>query len=70
MQVIAEHRKQNKKKDKTEKTNFIIRGIRDYRKNESTLNLTRDFLKEKLHWKGKFAKQGGLGGYVKIGLDP
>lgn len=43
------------------KTNFIIRGIRDYGKNESTLNLTRDFLKEKLHWKGQICQERRVG---------
>ena len=47
----AQEREHKERKDM--ETSFIIRGIRDYGKNESTLNLRRDFLKEKLHWKGK-----------------
>lgn len=47
----AQEREHKERKDREIK--FIIRGIRDYGKNESTLNLTRYFLKEKLHWKGK-----------------
>jgi len=43
----AHEREHKDKKDR--ETNFIIRGISDYGKNESTLNLTRDFLKDKLH---------------------
>lgn len=42
-------------------THFIIRGIRDYGKNESTLNLTRDFVKEKLQWKGQICQTRRVG---------
>lgn len=40
---IARERENKEIKDR--ETNFIIREIRDYGKTESTLNLTRDFLK-------------------------
>jgi hypothetical protein len=34
-------------------TNIIIKGVKDYGKNECTLDLARDFLKDKLQWQGK-----------------
>lgn len=34
-------------------TNIIIKGVKDYGKNECTLDLTRDFLKDKLLWSGQ-----------------
>ena len=32
--------------------NIIIKGVKDYGKNECTLDLARDFLKDKLLWQG------------------
>lgn len=49
------------KEIKGRETNFIFKGIRDYGKIESTLNLTRDFLKEKLHWKGQICQERRAG---------
>ncbi len=45
----GQEREHKERKDK--ETNFIIMGIRDYGKHESTLNLKREFLKEKLEWR-------------------
>jgi len=42
----AQEREHKERKER--ETNCIIRGIRDYGKNGSTFNLTRDFLREKL----------------------
>jgi hypothetical protein len=33
-------------------TNIIIKGVREYGKNEHTLDLTSEFLKDKLLWQG------------------
>jgi len=32
---------------------IIIKGVRDYEKNECTLDLARDFLKDKLFWRDR-----------------
>ena len=32
--------------------NIIIKGVREYGKNERTLDLTSEFLKDKLLWQG------------------
>lgn len=55
----AQERENKEIKDR--ETNFIIMGIRDYGNNESTLNSTRDFLKEKLYWKWKFFQARRVG---------
>ena len=34
-------------------TNIIIKGVKDYGKNEYTLDLARDLLKDKLLWQGQ-----------------
>jgi hypothetical protein len=34
-------------------TNIIIKGVREYGKNERTLDLTSEFLKDKLLWQGR-----------------
>lgn len=60
---VSAHRAQERehKDRKHRETNFIIIGISDYGKNESTLNLTRDFLKEKLHWRWKICQERRVG---------
>ena len=41
-------RKIKERKDRA--TNIIIKGVKDYGKNECTLDLARDFLKDKFLW--------------------
>ena len=40
-------------------TDIIIKGVRDYGKNECTLELANDFLKDNCSGKAKFSKHGG-----------
>ena len=40
-------------------TNIIIKGVRDYGKNECTPELANDFLKDNCSGKAKFSKDGG-----------
>jgi hypothetical protein len=42
-------------------TNIIIKGVKDYGKNECTLDLARDFLKDKLQWKGQIRQAWRVG---------
>ena len=60
---VSSHRAQERehKERKERETNFIIRGIRDYGNNESTFNLTREFLREKLQWRGKICQARRVG---------
>ena len=55
----AQEREHKERKER--ETNFNIKGIRDYGKNESTFNLTRDFLREKLQWRGKICQATRVG---------
>jgi hypothetical protein len=36
--------------------NIIIKGVKDYGKNECTLDLARDFLKDELQWQGQICQ--------------
>lgn len=49
------------KDKKYRETNFIITGKSDYGNNESSLNLTIDFLKEKLYWRGQICQARRVG---------
>lgn len=62
--MLLKQRKENTKTKKIRRK-FIIRGISDHGKNESTLNLTRDFLKEKLHWRGQICQARRVGKICK-----
>jgi hypothetical protein len=42
-------------------TNIIIKGVKDYGKNECTLDLARDFLKDKLQWQGQICQAWRVG---------
>ena len=42
-------------------TNIIIKGVKDYGKNECTLDLARDFLKDKLLWQGQICQAWRVG---------
>jgi len=41
--------------------NIIIKGVKEYGKNESTLDLARDFLKDKLLWQGQICQAWRVG---------
>lgn len=41
--------------------NIIIKGVKDYGKNECTLDLARDFLKDKLLWQGQICQVWRVG---------
>jgi hypothetical protein len=41
------------KERKFRATNIIIKGVREYGKNECTLDLASEFLKDKLIWQGQ-----------------
>jgi hypothetical protein len=41
--------------------NIIIKGVRDYGKNECTLDLASDFLKDKLLWQGRICQAWRVG---------
>jgi hypothetical protein len=41
--------------------NIIIKGVREYGKNERTLDLTSDFLKDKLLWQGRICQAWRVG---------
>lgn len=41
--------------------NIIIKGVRDYGKNECTLDLVRDFLKDKLLWQDRILQAWRVG---------
>jgi hypothetical protein len=51
-------------------TNIIIKGVREYGKNECTLDLASEFLKDKLLWQGEFSKHGGWVNPVARELGP
>jgi hypothetical protein len=42
-------------------TSIIIKGVKDYGKNECTLDLARDFLKDKLQWQGQIYQAWRVG---------
>jgi len=42
-------------------TSIIIKGVKDYGKNECTLDLARDFLKDKLQWQGQICQAWRVG---------
>ena len=42
-------------------TKIIIKRVKDYGKNECTLDLARDFLKDKLQWQGKIFQAWRVG---------
>jgi hypothetical protein len=42
-------------------TNIIIKGVREYGKNECTLDLTSEFLKDKLLWQGQICQAWRVG---------
>jgi len=42
-------------------TNIIIKGVKEYGKNECTLDLARDFLKDKLQWQGQVCQAWRVG---------
>ena len=42
-------------------TNIIIKGVKEYGKNEYTLDLARDFLKDKLQWQGQVCQAWRVG---------
>jgi hypothetical protein len=42
-------------------TNIIIKGVKYYGKNECTLDLARDFLKDKLQWQGQICQAWRVG---------
>ena len=52
-------RERKERQDRT--TNIIIKGVKDYEKNECTLDLTRDFLKDKLQWQGQICQAWRVG---------
>ena len=41
--------------------NTIIKGVKDYRKNECTLDLAKDFLKDELLWQGQICQAWRVG---------
>jgi hypothetical protein len=49
------------KERQVEGTNIIIKGVRDYGKNECTLDLASDFLKDKLLWQGQIFQAWRVG---------
>jgi hypothetical protein len=54
-----EYRERNERRDR--ETNIIIKGVKDYGKNECTLDLARDILKDKLQWQGKICQSWRVG---------
>jgi len=53
---------QNIGKERQNRTaNIIIKGVKDYGKNECTLDLARDFLKDKLLWQGQICQAWRVG---------
>jgi hypothetical protein len=42
-------------------TSIIINGVKDYGENECTLDLARDFLKDKLQWQGQICQAWRVG---------
>jgi len=52
-------RERKERQDRT--TSKIIKGVKDYGKNECTLDLARDFLKDKLQWQGQICQSWRIG---------
>ena len=56
----GDNKQEKETKERQDKaTNIRIKGVRDYGKNECTLELASDFLKDRLHWQGQIFKHGG-----------
>lgn len=49
------------KERQNRETNIIIEGVKDYGKNECTLDLGRDFFKDKLLWQGQICQAWRVG---------
>jgi hypothetical protein len=50
-----------RKKEQDRETNIIVKGVKDYGKNECTLDLARDILKDKLQWQGQICQLWRVG---------
>jgi hypothetical protein len=58
---IQDNMQDRESKERHRETNIIIKGVKDYGKNECTLDLPRDFLKDKLQWQGQICQTWRVG---------
>jgi hypothetical protein len=60
--IQVENMQDRERKERHDReTNIIIKGVKDYGKNECTLDLARDFLKDKLQWQGQICQAWRVG---------